>query len=122
MNGIVGKPRIGLSLDTLKEARWQADRDLFVKRAEELGAEVFVQAANSDDTRQMNDVQGLISGDADRGDALGAGRSLTEQLQHVQARAGQRDTAIARHAPRFGSQCEIEGVCDASLRRDDRHL
>ena len=24
---------IGLSLDTLKEARWQADRDMFVKRA-----------------------------------------------------------------------------------------
>ena len=31
---------IGLSLDTLKEARWQADRDMFVKRAEELGARV----------------------------------------------------------------------------------
>ncbi len=29
---------IGLSLDTLKEARWQADRDMFVKRAGELGA------------------------------------------------------------------------------------
>ncbi|HEX8525238.1 MAG TPA: substrate-binding domain-containing protein, partial [Tepidisphaeraceae bacterium] len=55
------KPRIGLSLDTLKEARWQADRDLFVKRASELGAEVFVNSANSDDTRQVNDVQGLIS-------------------------------------------------------------
>jgi predicted ABC-type sugar transport system permease subunit len=28
---------IGLSLDTLKESRWQADRDMFVKRAGELG-------------------------------------------------------------------------------------
>jgi D-xylose transport system substrate-binding protein len=55
------KPRIGLSLDTLKEARWKADRDLFVKRAQELGVEVLDQAANGDDTRQMNDVQGLIS-------------------------------------------------------------
>ena len=32
---------IGLSLDTLKEARWQADRDMFSKRAGELGARVL---------------------------------------------------------------------------------
>ena len=36
---------IGLSLDTLKEARWQADRDMFVKRAGELGAQVLVLIA-----------------------------------------------------------------------------
>jgi D-xylose transport system substrate-binding protein len=36
---------IGLSMDTLKEERWQYDRDHFVKRAEELGAKVLVQAA-----------------------------------------------------------------------------
>jgi D-xylose transport system substrate-binding protein len=52
---------IGLSLDTLKEARWQADRDLFVGRASELGATVLVQSANSEDTRQMQDVTALIS-------------------------------------------------------------
>src|SRR5690349_15980866 len=52
---------IGLSLDTLKEARWQADRDLFVKRANELGAEVRVQSANSDDSAQMRDVQTLLT-------------------------------------------------------------
>ena len=33
-----GAVLIGLSLDTLKEARWQADRDLFVAKAKELGA------------------------------------------------------------------------------------
>ncbi len=52
---------IGLSMDTLKEARWQADRDFFTQKATELGAEVLVQSANSDDTRQMQDVQALIS-------------------------------------------------------------
>ena len=56
---------IGLSLDTLKEARWQADRDLFVKRAGELGAEVRVQSANSDDTTQLRDVQTLITSGID---------------------------------------------------------
>ncbi|HNU08361.1 MAG TPA: hypothetical protein PKO33_11395, partial [Pyrinomonadaceae bacterium] len=44
-----GKIRIGLSMDTLKEERWQKDRDIFVKRAEELGAEVLVQAADGKD-------------------------------------------------------------------------
>lgn len=55
------KPLIGLAMDTLKEERWQGDRDLFVARANELGAEVLVQSANSDDTRQIGDVQALIS-------------------------------------------------------------
>lgn len=44
---------IGFSMDTLKEARWQKDRDIFVKRANDLGAEVIVQSANSDDVLQM---------------------------------------------------------------------
>lgn len=56
---------IGLSMDTLKEARWQADRDLFLARAEELGAKVLVQSANSDDARQIQDVESLISSNVD---------------------------------------------------------
>lgn len=55
------RPLIGLSMDTLKEERWQGDRDLFVRRAQDLGADVLVQSANSDDTRQLSDVQALIS-------------------------------------------------------------
>ena len=55
------KPLIGLSMDTLKEERWQGDRDLFLTHANKLGAEVLVQSANSDDTRQVSDVQALIS-------------------------------------------------------------
>ena len=56
---------IGLSLDTLKESRWQADRDMFVKRAGELGARVLVLAANSDDTVQIGDVEKLITNGVD---------------------------------------------------------
>ena len=55
------KPLIGLSLDTLKEERWQHDRDIFVESAGKLGADVLVQAANSDDTHQIQDVQALLS-------------------------------------------------------------
>jgi D-xylose transport system substrate-binding protein len=57
--------RIGLSLDTLKEARWQADRDMFVRRAGELGATVQVLAANGDDTTQIGDVEKLITAGMD---------------------------------------------------------
>lgn len=54
-------PIVGLSMDTLKEARWQVDRDLFTQRCEALGARVLVQSANSDDTQQMKDVQSLLT-------------------------------------------------------------
>jgi len=55
------RPLVGLSLDTLKEERWQRDRDNFVKKTGELGADVKVQSANGDDVRQVNDVQSLIT-------------------------------------------------------------
>lgn len=58
-------PVIGLSLDTLKEERWQRDCDLFVAEAEKLGAKVIVQSANSDNTRQVRDIESLISRNVD---------------------------------------------------------
>ncbi len=57
--------KIGLSLDTLKEARWAKDRDAFLARAKELGAQVTVLSANSDDTRQIADVESLITSKMD---------------------------------------------------------
>lgn len=56
-----GKIVIGFSMDTLEEERWQKDRDLFVAKAKELGAEVKVQAANSDDAKQIAQAENLIS-------------------------------------------------------------
>jgi D-xylose transport system substrate-binding protein len=53
--------KIGLSLDTLKEERWQHDRDLFVAHAKELGADVLVQAANSDDALQNSQAENLLT-------------------------------------------------------------
>ncbi len=57
------KIRIGLSLDTLKEERWQRDRDTFTARAESLGAEVIVLAANGDDVQQLKDCDSLLGRD-----------------------------------------------------------
>jgi D-xylose transport system substrate-binding protein len=56
---------VGLSLDTLKEARWQADRDLFVKRVKELGGDVIDLSANGDDTAQISDIEKLITNKVD---------------------------------------------------------
>ena len=56
---------IGLSMDTQKEARWQKDRDIFRAQAEKLGAKVLIQSANSDDTRQIQDVKSLITNNVD---------------------------------------------------------
>ena len=56
-----GKLVIGLSMDTLQEERWKGDRDMFVARARELGAEVEVLDANSDDTRQIQQVKSLLT-------------------------------------------------------------
>src|ERR1051325_8525577 len=56
-----GAVRIGLSMDTLKEERWQRDRDLFVARAKELGAEVLVQSANGDDKARVQQDENLVT-------------------------------------------------------------
>lgn len=56
-----GRIRIGLSMDTLKEERWQRDRDLFVARAKELGADVMVQAADGNDKVQVQQAESLLT-------------------------------------------------------------
>lgn len=53
--------KIGLSLDTLKEERWQSDRDLFMAKAKALGAEVMVQASNSNDALQNSQAENLLT-------------------------------------------------------------
>ena len=54
------RPRIGLLMDTLKEERWQRDRDLFLGRAKELRADVLVESAERDDARQLEQAQSLL--------------------------------------------------------------
>jgi D-xylose transport system substrate-binding protein len=57
-----GKPiTIGFSMDTLKEERWQRDRDLVVKAAEAKGARVLVQAANGNDALQNSQAENLLT-------------------------------------------------------------
>ncbi len=55
------KLTIGFSMDTLKEERWQRDRDLFKAKAETLGAQVLVQSANGDDALQNSQAENLLT-------------------------------------------------------------
>jgi D-xylose transport system substrate-binding protein len=51
---------IGLCMDSLIIERWQIDRDIFMARAKELGADVIVQNAGSDSNEQINQIKYLI--------------------------------------------------------------
>ncbi|WP_059172564.1 D-xylose ABC transporter substrate-binding protein [Bacillus sp. FJAT-27445] len=53
--------KIGFSMDTLLEERWQKDRDLFKAAVEALGADVEILAANGDDALQIAQAETLIS-------------------------------------------------------------
>ena len=52
--------KIGLCMDSLIIERWQIDRDVFMARAKELGADVIVQNAGSDSNEQINQIKYLI--------------------------------------------------------------
>jgi len=52
---------IGFSMDTVKEERWQRDKDLVEKRAKELGMQVSVQVANGDDNLQVKQAENLLT-------------------------------------------------------------
>lgn len=52
---------IGFSIDSLKEPIWRENKDSFIRKANELGAEVRVEQANSDDRVQLSQIDKLIA-------------------------------------------------------------
>src|SRR5688572_3743666 len=52
--------RIGFSMDTLKEERWQRDKALVEQRAREVGAVLDVQVANGDDAVQTKQADNML--------------------------------------------------------------
>src|SRR5213080_5364997 len=56
-----GPVRIGFSMDTLKEERWQRDKSLVEQRCKEVGAECEVQVANGDDAAQTKQCDNLLT-------------------------------------------------------------
>lgn len=51
---------IGLSLATLREPRWQKDKDIFIKQVAKNKAKTVVLSANNDTATQLKDIQSLI--------------------------------------------------------------
>lgn len=56
-----GPVRIGFSMDTLKEERWQRDKALVEQRAREVGAVLDVQVANGDDAVQTRQADNMLT-------------------------------------------------------------
>src|SRR4030081_2274935 len=56
-----GPVRIGFSMDTLKEERWQRDKALVEARCKEVGAECEIQVANGDDAVQTKQCDNLLT-------------------------------------------------------------
>src|SRR6266481_322975 len=55
------KVKIGFSMDTLKEERWQRDKDLVEKHCKEIGAELNVQVANGNDSEQIKQAENMLT-------------------------------------------------------------
>src|SRR6185503_13711038 len=56
-----GPVRIGFSMDTLKEERWQRDKALVEQRCKEVGAECEIQVANGNDAVQTKQCDNLLT-------------------------------------------------------------
>ena len=52
--------KIGLSFDSFVIERWHREQDAFVSKAEELGATVYVQNANGDADKQIDQIEYFI--------------------------------------------------------------
>ncbi|SFO91519.1 D-xylose ABC transporter substrate-binding protein [Salibacterium halotolerans] len=78
---------IGLSVADLTLERWQHDRDIFVKKAKELGAdEVIVQSADGDEAEQNSQVETMLTQGVDvmviipdNSDSIGSAASMAEE-------------------------------------------
>jgi D-xylose transport system substrate-binding protein len=55
------KIKIGFSMATLKEERWQRDHDAFQAHCTKLNIECVITVANGDAARQANDVENLLT-------------------------------------------------------------
>jgi len=55
------KIKIGFSMATVKEERWQRDRTAFKARCDELNVECIIQEADNKVERQANDVDSLLT-------------------------------------------------------------
>ncbi len=87
---------IGFAMDTLKEERWQRDRDIFVAEAEKLGAKVLVLAANGDDKKQIDQVKYLLNEGADVLVVVPHNGDIAKEIVEIAHRVGVKVVAYDR--------------------------
>jgi D-xylose transport system substrate-binding protein len=56
-----GKIKIGFSMATLKEERWQKDKAAFEEHCKKMGVECVITVANANAQKQANDVDNLLT-------------------------------------------------------------
>ncbi len=54
------KVKIGLLMDNFEQDRWERDKDFFIQRAKDLGAEVLVEVANNSSAKQFEQAEKLL--------------------------------------------------------------
>ena len=57
--------KIGFAMDTVKEERWQRDRDAFEAHCKQVNVDCVITVANNDASRQSNDVENLLTQNID---------------------------------------------------------
>src|SRR5688572_14062479 len=55
------KPKIGFAMATVKEERWQRDRDAFEAHCKKMDVECVITVADNNSSRQANDVDNLLT-------------------------------------------------------------
>lgn len=86
--------KIGLSVVDLSLERWQHDRDIFIERAEELGAEVITQSADGDADKQLSTIQNMLSQGID---ALVIIAANSDALAPVVEQANEQNVPVIAH-------------------------
>ncbi len=88
--------RIGLLMETLKEERWQRDRDFFVQAATQRGAVVDVAACNHDDNLQIAQAENMLAKGVDLLVVVPHNGTIAARIVHMAHAQGVRVIAYDR--------------------------
>ncbi|MCH1627784.1 sugar ABC transporter substrate-binding protein [Ferdinandcohnia quinoae] len=89
------RPTIGLLYHDQIDERWQRDRDLFEKHADELGADVLTLSAGGDENKQISQAEELLKQDID---VLVIVAQNAENLQSVIDKAHKQGVKVISYA------------------------
>ena len=89
------KIKIGFAMDTVKEERWQRDRDAFEAHCKKMNVECVVTVANNVAERQASDVENLLTQGVD---VLVIAPPYIVEKQHIAQLVNTLADSIRKHA------------------------